>query len=499
MTSRSFTHDRLSLHGLALVLCVFIMALASATPVVAVDVAAITQVDPRQMRFEPVQFSPPEPDRLVLPNGMVVYLLEDHELPLISLTATIQAGGWLEPADKVGLASLVGIVMRTGGTTRMKPDEIDEELEQLAAQIAVGVGPEAGMATLDVLKKDLDRGLRIFADILRRPSFEASRVELEKLQALEAIRRRQDRPQGIAGREFLKMLYGESHPLARESSTDSITRIARADLVDFHRRYVHPNGIILGITGDFDKDSMLSALKDVFGDWPRGDVPAIVFPALDDERSTGGKAGTRVVRLIGKGTSQAHLRVGHLSVKEMDPDYPVLALLNDILGGGSFRSRLFQDVRTRQGLAYSVGSTLRPGTREPGIWVIRAETKIASTQDVIDRMVTNLERLSREPVTDAELEEAKEAFVNSFVFSFTSPASIVNRLISLEYDGLPKDFLQQLRDRVVKLTKEDLLRAARAHLHPDRLRILAVGPPDTLLRMLSGFGEVKEIKLPPEG
>jgi zinc protease len=239
-------------------------------------------------------------------------------------------------------------------------------------------------------------------------------------------------------------------------------------------------------------------LKKVFGDWARGDVPPVVFPAMEND-GLNRKVGTRLVRLIGKGTSQAHLRVGHLSVKEMDPDYPTLALLNDILGGGSFRSRLFQDVRTRLGLAYSVGSTLRPGTREPGLWVIRAETKAASTQDVIDRMVTNLERLSREPVTDAELDEAKEAFINSFVFSFTSPASIVSRLISLEYDGLPKDFLQQLRDKVVKLTKEELLRAARVHLHPDRLRILAVGPPEPLLRMLSGFGEVKEIKLPPEG
>jgi predicted Zn-dependent peptidase len=186
-------------------------------------------------------------------------------------------------------------------------------------------------------------------------------------------------------------------------------------------------------------------------------------------------------------------------VKEHDPDYPALALLNDILGGGSFRSRLFQDVRTRLGLAYSVGSTLRPGTREPGVWVMRAETKVASAQDVIGRMVMNVERLSSQPVSEGELAEAKEAFINSFVFSFTSPASIVSRLISLEYDGLPQDFLQQLRDKVMKLTTHDLYQAARKHLHPERLKILALGPSETLGRVLSSFGEVKEIMLPPEG
>src|SRR6185436_12787607 len=175
------------------------------------------------------------------------------------------------------------------------------------------------------------------------------------------------------------------------------------------------------------------------------------------------------------------------------------SLLNDILGGSGFRSRLFQEVRTKQGLAYSVGSAVRAGVHDQGVWLMRAETKLASTQDVVGSLVANMERMQREAVTDQELAEAKEAFVNSFVFSFANASSIVSRLIGLEYDGLPKDFLQQLRDKVVKLTKEDLLLAARKHLHPERLRIMAVGPADALPQVLSGFGEVKEIKLPPEG
>ena len=457
------------------------------------------QTDPRQMRFEPVVFTPPEPERLVLENGMVVYLLEDHELPLVTITATMRTGSWLDPAEKVGLAVIAGTTMRTGGTKRMTAAEVDAELEQLAAHVSVGIGTESGSAMLDVLRKDLTRGLRIFADVLRTPAFDPSRVELAKLQVIEAIRRRQDFPQSIAGREFEKMLYGPTHPFAREDTVASVSRITRDDLAAFHARTVHPNGIILGVTGDFDRAPMLAALREVFGDWAKGEVPIIVLPPPETIGGDDGRAQKRILRFVSKSTSQTHLRAGHLSVKEDDPDYPALALLNDILGGSSFRSRLFQDIRTKQGLAYSVRSGLRVGMRERGVWLVRAETKLGSTQEVISRLVGNLERLREQPVTDAELEEAKEAFVNSFVFSFSSPSVIVSRLIGLEYDGLPKDFLQQLRDKVVKLTKEELLAAARKHLYPERLRILAVGPPESLLRVLSGFGEVEEIKLEPEG
>ena len=454
------------------------------------QLAAGPEADPRQMRFEPVRFQPPDPERIVLENGLVVYLLEDHELPLVTISATIQTGGWLDPPEKIGLASLTGAALRTGGTQRTSAAELDEELERLAVQLSATIGAESGVVSVDVLKKDVDRGLRIFADVLRTPAFDPARVELAKLQAKEMIRRRQDQPQSIAGREFAKLLYGPRHPFVRESSMESVSRISRDDVVAFHAASFHPNGMIVGVTGDFEKEAMLTKLRNLFGDWVKGLVPPIALASVSVETD-------REVRFIEKGTTQTYLRAGHLSLKESDPDYPAFVLLNDILGGGSFRSRLFQEVRTRQGLAYSVGSVLRPGSHEPGAWAMRTETKTASTQDMITRLVANMKRLREQPVTDDELKEAKEAFVNSFVFSFTSPVSIVNRRIQLEYDGLPKDFPQQLRDKVMKLTKEDLLRVARAQFHPDRLKILAVGPPETA-RVLSSFGEVKEIKLESE-
>jgi zinc protease len=471
-----------------------LLLMVVAVPAPIVLAGELTTSDPRQMRFPTVEFNPPEPERLVLDNGMVVYLLEDHELPLITLNAMIRTGTWLDPADKVGLAALTGALMRTGGSARMSADEVDDELERMAATISISFGKESGSASLDVLKKDFPRGLQIFADLLRAPAFEANRVELARLQAIEGIRRRQDNPGSVAAREFAKLLYGPTHPSAREGTVESVKAITRDDLVAFHRATVQPNGIILGVTGDFDKTTVLAMLREVFGDWPKGAVPILSIPDVAP-----GEAAAAAVRFISKDTSQTHVRMGHLSIKETDPDYVALAIVNDILGGGSFRSRLFNDVRTKRGLAYSVGSTFRAGSHDQGMWYVRAETKLPSTQEVVNRFVANIERLRQEPVADAELEEAKEAYVNSFVFSFTSAASIVSRFMDLEYDGLPKDWLQQIRDKVVKLTKEDILRAAQKHLHPERLRLLAVGSGETLQRVLASFGDVKEIKLAPEG
>ncbi|HEU0069596.1 MAG TPA: pitrilysin family protein, partial [Nitrospiraceae bacterium] len=377
------------------VLCSIIMAVAIS--VLRACAGSLALGDPRQMTFTPVEFTPPEPDRVVFENGMVVYLLEDHELPLVSMTATMRTGSWLDPAEKIGLASLTGSVMRTGGGGGLSAERVDEELEQFAGGLSISIGRQSGSASLDVLSKDLKRGLQIFAGLIRAPAFEPARVELAKLQAIEGIRRRQDNPGSIVGREFVKLLYGADHPSARESSISSMTRITRDDLVAFHRKTIRPNGMMLGVTGDFDKSAMLALLREVFGDWKKGEVPVLTI--ADVPQSPTAKP---VVRFVNKDTSQTHLRIGHLSIKEQDPDYVALAIANDILGGSSFRSRLFNDVRTKRGLAYSVGSRLNSGAHDQGVWLMRAETKVPSTQEVIARFIANMERMRTELVTDSE-------------------------------------------------------------------------------------------------
>lgn len=325
-----------------MVVCLLIISIL--LPALSACAAEMALGDPRQMTFKTVEFTPPDADRVVLKNGMVVYLLEDHELPLVSMTATIRTGSWLDPAEKIGLASLTGSIMRSGGGGGLSAERVDEDLEQFAGAIGISIGRQSGSASLDVLSKDLKRGLQIFAGLIRTPAFEPARVELAKLQAIEGIRRRQDNPGSIAGREFGKLLYGADHSSARESSIQSITGITRDDLAAFHRKTIHPNGMMLGVTGDFDKSAILALLREVFGDWEKGEVPVLTIADVPQSQVP-----KPVVRFVNKDTSQTHLRIGHLSIKEQDPDYVALAIANDILGGSSFRSRLFNDVRTKRG------------------------------------------------------------------------------------------------------------------------------------------------------
>ena len=451
-------------------------------------------VDPRKMTFDAVGYLPSEPDRLVFRNGLVVYLLEDHELPLITIGALLRTGGWLDPPDKVGLAALTGTVMRTGGSGGWSAAEVEDELAQFAGRMNITIGRHSGSATLDVLKKDLKRGLQLFAGALRTPAFDPAHVELAKLQAIERIRRREDEPESIASREFVKLLYGPRHPSARESSIDSVQRISREDLIAFHANTIHPNGIILGVTGDFRKDEIVASLLEVFGDWKAGPVPEVRIADVSESETQ--RAG---IHFINKDTSQTHLRVGDLSIKENDTDYIPLAIANDILGGDAGVGRLFREVRTKRGLAYSVGSELSTGVYDQGMWLLWAETKLPSTKEVLGQLVANIERISSELVSDEELDGSKEAYVNSWIFDFSSASKIVSRLMRLEYDGLPKDFFQQVREKVLKVSKDDVLAAAKKHLRLDRVKIIAVGSGGTLSEVLSTFGHVKEIKRSSEG
>ncbi|HKT36686.1 MAG TPA: pitrilysin family protein [Nitrospira sp.] len=442
-------------------------------------------IDPRTLTFEAVQFLPPEPERVVFENGLVVYLLEDHELPLITITATFRTGSWLDPPDKVGLAALTGTVMRTGGGGALSAAEVDDELAHFGGRLAIAIGRQSGSASLDVLNNNFLRGLEIFGGLLRSPTFDPAEVDLAKLQAIERIRRREDEPESIASREFAKLLYGSSHPSARESSIESIERINREDLIAFHHDTIHPNGIILGVTGDFARDEMVASLLKTFGDWKRGPVPEVKIADVPKD-----EAERAVIHFVNKDTSQTHLRVGHLSIKENDSDYVALAIANDILGGDSGVSRLFNEVRTKRGLAYSVGSELRTSMFDQGMWLLWAETNLPSTTDVLGEMVANVERISSELVSDEELAASKEGYMNASIFDSSSASKIVSRLVQLEYDGLPRDFFLQLREKVLHVSKHDVLAAAKKYLRLDRLKIMAVGSGGALSKLLSTFPSV---------
>lgn len=448
--------------------------------------APVKIADPRTMTFPPLKFEIPGSERAVLENGMVVYMLEDHELPLVNMTAYVNVGSVFEPAEKVGLAGLTGAVMRSGGTTEMPPEKLDAELEFMASSIESGIGADSGNVSLATLAKNLDRTLELFAQVLMTPAFREDRMELAVNKTIEALRRQNDNPKEVANRELRKALYA-GHPLGRHPTIDTVKSISRDDLVAFHRRYFHPDGIILAVSGDFKKDELLAKLTSLFGSWKKGDLP---LPPVA-EPATAVKPETLFVR---KDVSQSVIRMGEMGIDKNNPDLHALRVMDYILGGG-FTSRLTQEIRSNQGLAYNVDSSFDVGRRFIGTFVAETETKSESTVKAITLMRDIIAGMTAAPVTDQELALSKDSIINSFIFGFTKPEVVVNQQARLEFFGYPGGYLENYRDNIARITKDDVLRVARKYLHPDRMVLMVVGNDRMFDKPLSSLGAVREIRL----
>ena len=303
---------------------------------------------PREMNFPPLSFFPPKATRTVLSNGIVLYLLEDPELPLVNISALIRTGSIYDPPDKVGLAQLTATLLRTGGTAERTAQAINEELEFMAAEIEFYMNRESGGAFLSVRKQDLPRALAILAGLLMKPAFDPAQLDLAKKKEVEAIRRSNDNPEEIAYREFRKVLY-EGNPRGQVPSIESIENTRREDLIGFHKKFFQPNNMMLGVSGDFKREEMINALEEAFRDWERSlvELPFIPIPSPRDKK---------LIYHVPKNLPQSNILLGHLSLPLDHPDHIPLKVLNYILGGGGFSSRLTQEIRLNQGLAYAVGS-----------------------------------------------------------------------------------------------------------------------------------------------
>ncbi len=430
----------------------------------------------------------PKVERTELPNGMLLYLLEDHALPKVEGVALIRTGDRFEPADKTGLAGIVGQVMRTGGTATHPGEEIDRLLENVGAVVETGIGTSVGSASVYALKEDLPMALEILADLLRRPAFPEDKIDLAKVQERTAISRRNDDVMGIASREFVKLLYGSDSPYGRSPEYATIDNITKQDLIDFHARYFHPNEVALGLWGDFDSREVKALVEKHFGDWERKKVD---FPALPEVPQNWDAS----VNFIPKDdVNQTNLRMGHLGGRRDDPDYFALRLMSQVLGGG-FSSRLFRHIRTELGLAYAASATWGASWDYPGSFFIFCNTKSESTMLAIEEIVKEVRRITEEPVTADELRVAKEGILNSWVFNFDTTGELVQRMMTYDHYGYPQDFLAKFKDNIDKVTAEDILRAAKKHVQPDKLVILAVGREADFDKPLSMLGDVNTIDI----
>ncbi|HEV7239499.1 MAG TPA: pitrilysin family protein [Thermoanaerobaculia bacterium] len=454
-----------------------------------VAASAFSQVtDYREIKPTPLRkFAMPQPKRIQLANGMVIFLQEDHELPLVRGRALIRGGARNVPAAKSGLMGIYSGAWRTGGTAKQSGDELDQFLESRAAFVETGADTDSTSVSMNVLEGDFDTVFPIWNELLRNPAFRQEKIDLAKTQSNTAISRRNDEPGGIIGREAAKLGYGTDSPYARQSEYATIASITREDLLDFHKRTVHPNNIILSFIGDFDSAKLEKKLRDTFSSWTRG--PQVAKP---DPTANPAKPG---VYFIAKDdVTQANIAMVHAGTQRDNPDYPALVVMNEIFGGG-FSGRLLQTLRSQRGLTYGVGGGVSAPWDYRGLFRVQMATKSETTLEAIDALRGEIRRLVNDPVTDAELSLAKESILNAYVFTMDTREKALGQRVLLEYYGFPADYFEKYPTLLGKVTTADVQRVAQKYVHPDSLAVLVVGKESAFEKPLSTLGPVTTIDI----
>lgn len=446
---------------------------------------------PRDLQFPaPAPFTPSRAEKMELPNGLTLYLMEDRELPFISGFARLRAGSIYDPADKLGVAAIAGSVLRTGGAEKYPGDKLDEELARIAASIESNMGDDSGNVSFRCLKEDFPFVFERFVELLRNPSFPQGKIDLAKKEWTNAISRRNDNPGPIAAREFAKTLWGAASPWARVVEYDHIGRIAREDLLAFHKAFFAPNNTQLALIGDFDAPSMRAAVEKALGDWER---TAMQFPKIAGEPLRPEKAG--VYFADKPDVNQSTILLGHEGVRRDDPDAAALRAFSYILGTGGFSSRLVQVVRSEKGFAYSVSGGFESGFSRRGIFRSSCGTKTESTGAAIEAILSECRRILAEGPHEAELKLAKERLLNGEIFQFDTREKVLRRQVDLDFYGLPGDFYEKESERLRALTLEEVAQAGKRRLDPDRLQIVVVGAVKGFEADLAKFGPVTALDI----
>ncbi len=412
-------------------------------------------------------FHPEPPKRIELKNGVVILLEEDHELPFINGSINLRGGERDVPANKSGMIALYGESWRTSGTTSMDGDKLDDLLEAKAAKVETGGDVDSTAVTWSCLTRDEDRVFGIAVDLLEHPAFNDEKLKLAKQQAVAGIIRRNDDAAAIAEREAAMLVYGKDSPYARQPEIATVMSVSLGDLKDWHTKTLAPNNMIIAVEGDFDSAAMEKKLRDTFESMPRGAAwpkPSGSFP--------GPTPGLYVVNK--DDVNQSNVWIVGLGTERNNPDYYALTVMNEIFSGG-FGSRLFQEVRTRLGLAYSVDGRYGASYDHPGVFYTAASTKSDTTVQATKAMLDEIDKLKTEPFTEAELTSARDQLLNSFIFHYDTKEKILTEAVTLAFYGYPQDFLDKYRAGIEAVTTADVERVAKKYIDPSKLAVLVVG------------------------
>lgn len=460
---------------------------------------------PSRLKFPKLTYDPPQAKehRHELPGGAVAYIVEDHQLPLIDISITIRTGGYLAPRKMLGLASSTGSQIRAGGTKTVSARDFDEQAAFLASQISSSVGATSASAGLSCIKQNLEPTLKLFFDMLKNPGFDPERFQLAVARRLQGMQRRNDRTGGIEGREFARLLRGDDHFSTWQTTQASVEAITVEAMAEFHQRYYHPGSIIFTISGDVDAKEILdrlgSELTDGWPPAPKPDVPEVPAPTQTPKPG---------VYMVNKpDVNQSRIAMGHIGIQRDNPDHIAVGIMNHILGGGGFTARIMSRVRSDEGLAYSAGTSFRPGTYYPGIFRAGFQSMNARCAQATTIVLEELDRIRQEKVSEEELAVAKNYSIEVFPRFFATASAVAGTFAADEYTGREKGYWDKYRDRIAAVGSDDLLRVAQKYLDPKKLVILGVGNVEQMLAgntdqpnyqfsKLAKDGEIHRIPLP---
>lgn len=406
--------------------------------------------------------------RQQLANGFQLYLLPDSSLPLFRAKLYLQTGSAYLPYKKSGLADLALVTWITGGTQTKTPQEVDQWLEANAIDIGSDAGRELTTMSLSCLASQVPEALAFFQELLSQPRFDSDRFELAKKRYQEGVRRLKDHPGELLEQTFRELLYGSKHPWGSHPSLKSLKAIGREDVTGFYQQNFNPKQMLLAVAGDFDPKAIQQWVEAHFGKLNPKPIPNPDWSELP-------LATQPETKRVKKKLTQAFIEAGHLSLVRGDEQKYAYSLLQYLLGGDVFTSRLGKELRTRLGLAYSIYShwDLNPVR---GMFKIHIETKKESEDLVLAKIKEHLMKIQAGDITETELAQAKEALLNQYIFWFDSPFDLVEQQAHLDLLGYEKDYLEKYPERLRQVTLKDVQAAAKKYIQPGQLKVVIVGP-----------------------
>ena len=438
---------------------------------------AVATANAQEIELPPIK-------KINLDNGLNLIVIEHHELPVVAFHLILKSGSACDPADKAGLANLTAGLLRKGTETRTAT-QIAEEIDFVGGSLGAGSGLDATYATCQVLTKHFDVGLELLSDIVLNPTFKEDEIDRLRKQTLAAIKQQKDDPDNVAEEKFREFLFG-AHPYGRpsEGTEETITAIDRGDIVDFFKKYYVPNNAILAVVGDVKPQEAIEKVKADFSAWRGAEVapPGFVNPPAT--------TGHQILLVDKPDLTQTYIRVGHLGIERKNPDYFGVKVMNYILGGGDFASRLMDEIRSNRGLTYHIYSSFDENKLR-GAYSVGTFTQNDSTAPAINAIVEQMRKIRAEGVTDKELKETKSFYSGYFPLQFETPGQIAKQILNVELYDLGEDYIKNYRKNINAVTKEDVLRVAQRYLDPENLKLVVVGKADEVKSSLEPLGSLE--------